>query len=241
MASHAFQPARAGSAIDELMERASHALYKTDYFDAQSLCLKAMKAAHRARDFDRMGRICMPLQEARRQLRHLATDTQRVTLVTAPLSASETYEAGCYLVAPPMVGVESRAVRELLARKKVPSLVLCREPTMSTGQWPLVAVAESDASPFPLVVRVRLAPPAGETPDIAWLLAAQEALGDAAIAKVNPRWPADHRVEDLLEWLDAVPDHEKLSQALQATCFEAAGAPASIKARRRGMKDPFSF
>lgn len=225
------------------MERASLALFKTDYFEAQSLCMKAMKAALRARDFDRMARICMPLQEARRQLRHLATDTGRVTLVTAPLSASETFEPGCYLVAPPMVGIDSRAVRDLLTRKKVPALVLCREPTTSTGLWPMVAVAESDAAPFPPVVRVRLAAPTNGAPlpDIAWLLAAQEALGDAAIAKVNPRWPADHRVEDLLEWLDAVPDHEKLSQALQATCFEALTAPPSIKARRRGMNDPFSF
>ncbi len=223
------------------MERASHALFKTDYFEAQVLCVKAMKAALRARDFDRMGRICMPLQEARRQLRHLATDTGRVTLVTQPLSASETYEPGCYLVAPPMVGIESRAVRDLLARKKVPALVLCREPTTSAGQWPMVAVAECDAAPFPPVVRVRLTAPANATPDIAWLLAAQEALGDAAIAKVNPRWAADHRVEDLLEWLDAVPDHEKLSQALQATCYEALAVPPSIKPRRRGVNDPFSF
>lgn len=224
-----------------MMERASLALYRTNYFEAQTLCLKAMKAALRARDFDRMGRICMPLQEARRQLRHLATDTGRVVLVTGLLSASEGYEPGCYLVAPPMVGVESRAVRELLVRKRVPALVLCREPTTSAGLWPMVAVAESDAAPFPPVVRVRLAPPTGEMPEIAWMLAAQEALGDAAIAKVNPRWPADHRVEDLLEWLEAVPDHEKLSQALQRTCYEAMRAPASIRARRRGMTDPFTF
>lgn len=233
------------------MERASHALFKTEYFDAQSLSLKAMKAALRARDFDRMARICMPLQEARRQLRHLATDTGRVTLVTQPLSASEAYEPGCYLVAPPMVGMDARSVRELLMRKKVAALVLCREPTTSAGLWPMVAVAESDAAPFPPVVRTRLAAPVTSKdggalpdialPDIAWLLAAQEALGDAAIAKVDPRWPADHRVEDLLEWLDAVPDHEKLSQALQATCLEAVHTPTTIKARRRGVNDPFSF
>lgn len=223
------------------MERASAALYKTDYFEAQSLCVKAMKSALRQRDFDRLARICMPLQEARRQLRHLATDTGRVVMVTDPLKASAAYEPGCYLVAPPMVGIDARAVRDLLTRKRVPSLVLCREPTTSAGLWPIVAVAESDAAPFPPVVRVRVAAPVNDTATPAWLLAAQEALGDAAIAKVNPRWAADHRVEDLMEWLDAVPDHEKLSQALQATCFEAMVAPPSTKARRRGMNDPFSF
>lgn len=223
------------------MERASAALARTEYFEAEVLCLKAMKSALRTRDFDRMARICMPLQEARRQLRHMATDTGRVTLVTAPLRASETYEPGCYLVAPPMVGIDARQVRELLTRKKVPALVLCREPTTSAGQWPVVAVAHSDAAPFPPVVRVRINAPASGHADVAWLLAAQEALGDAAIAKVNPRWPADHRVEDLLEWLDAVPDHEKLSQALRATCAEALSAPATIKPRRRGVNDPFSF
>ena len=224
------------------MERASLALVETAYFEADMLCVKALEAALRAREFERMARICMPLQEARRQLRHEATDTGRVTLISAPFPAKFDPKPGCFLVCPPIVGVEARAVRERLARKKVPAMVLCREPTTKSGQWPVVAVGpDSEAWHMSPVVRVRVEAPENGTPDCAWLLRAQEALGDAAIAKVKPSWPADHRVEDLLEYLDAVPDHEKLAQALESACREAAVAPASVSPRRRGVDDPYSF
>ena len=45
-----------------------------------------------------------------------------------------------------------------------------------------------------------------------------------------------------LEALDALPDHEKLHQALAAACREAIHAPAPERPRRRGRHDdPFSF
>lgn len=252
--------------IDDVMDRASAALLAADYFACEALCIQALHAAHRARAFERMARILMPLQESRRQRRHEAVDSGRVILLkdarspATPSSAARTpgsktsrskaaddpWHPGCYLVCPPLVGVQARDIREALLRTQVPAMVLCREPTTSTGLWPLVAVGPaSDATPMPPVVRVRLAPPKVLTPegapDPGWMLAAQEALGDAALAKVNPAWPADHRVEDLMEWLDAIPDHEKLAQALEATCREAAIAPPSRLPRRRGVDDPFSF
>ena len=77
---------------------------------------------------------------------------------------------------------------------------------------------------------------------LAWYLLAHEALGDAAIAKAPQDVPADHHVDDLLDSLEAVPDHEKLVQALSQACRAAAGAPISELPRRRPLlQDAWSF
>ncbi len=60
--------------IDELMERASLALARTDYFGAERTCLRAIARAVAASDWERAARMCLPLQEARRQKRMLAID-----------------------------------------------------------------------------------------------------------------------------------------------------------------------
>jgi hypothetical protein len=73
--------------------------------------------------------------------------------------------------------------------------------------------------------------------DGSWFQATQEALGDAAIRKVRAEWPASHRVDDLAEYLDGVPDHEKLSQALEAAAREAMTAPIPAMPRRRPFVD----
>jgi hypothetical protein len=47
---------------------------------------------------------------------------------------------------------------------------------------------------------------------------------------------------DLLEMLLAVPDHEKLHQALAAACEIAARSPRSEKPRRRAViEDQYGF
>jgi hypothetical protein len=60
--------------VEELMERASGALGRMEYFQAEELSLKALLRARGRDDFERMARICMPLQEARRQIRQIALD-----------------------------------------------------------------------------------------------------------------------------------------------------------------------
>lgn len=224
--------------VAELMEEASRAILSTAYFDAETLCLKAMSRARASSDFDMMARIAMPLQEARRQRRHEAIDAGRVTTLR-DLTLRDS-GPGCFLLEPPLVGADARVVRDLLFRRHVPALVLTREPVTSKGRWPIVGVGIGQFQP--VVARVQVAPPPGDTPTPDWLLAAQEALGDAAILKVKPEWPADHRVDDMWEYLEAVPDHEKLSQAFAATCREAAAMPQRSAPRRRSpFDDPFSF
>lgn len=226
--------------LPELMEEASKALQNTAYFDAETLCLKAMARAKAAGDFDAMSRIAMPLQEARRQRRHEAIDAGRVTVLRDLSLRDGATLAGCYLLEPPLVGVEARGVRDLLTRRKVPALVLCREPVTAKGLWPVVGVGTGQF--HPVVARVQVQPPPEGNPSPAWMLAAQEALGDAAMAKVNHEWPADHRVDDVWEYLEAVPDHEKLIQMFAETCRQAAAMPERSPPRRRApFDDPFSF
>lgn len=60
--------------IDELMEKASQALVQRRYFQCERLCLEALSAAHGDRDYARMARIVLPLQESRRLKVQLALD-----------------------------------------------------------------------------------------------------------------------------------------------------------------------
>jgi len=224
-------------AMDDLMERASVAMAAADYFEAEALCLRAMAKARAGRNFELMARVSMPLQESRRQRRHDAIDSGHVAVLRELPLGRGAMRAGCYLIEPPLIGLDARAVRELLTRRRVPALVLAREPMTAKGQWPIVGVGIGE--PRPVVVRAYVDPPEG-SPSAGLLLAAQERLGDAAIAKVGDV-PIDHRVDDLWEYLAAVPDHEKLAQAFEAACRGAARAGVDSGPRRRGFDLPYSF
>jgi hypothetical protein len=226
------------AAIDQAMERASGALIATEYFLAEGLCLKAMYKAAKVKDYERLARICMPLQEARRQNRHLATDTGLCKRVDAMPRKGEIIQPGCYLLEPPLVGWDGHRFRVQAREQRVPVLVLVKEPTTSRGLWPVVGVGEGAFER--VVARVQVQPPKqgdDAVPDPSWFLAAQEAVGDAAIVKANREVIPAHRVEDLIELLDAVPDHEKLSRALESTAREAMKHPQPLRARRRPLFD----
>jgi hypothetical protein len=239
--------------IDALMERASQALLRMDYFETIELSLRALDRARRKRDWERVARITMPLQEARRQLRQLATDAGRVFVLRSLPSRGQALEAGLYLLEPPLIGLDGATMRDMLRARKVAAMVLVKEPTTSAGKWPMVGVGRGEFEN--VVARVQLDPPAGlaghagpvasaeggalqhALADGTWFQMAQEALGDAAIKKVRSEWPAAHRVDDFAEYLDAVPDHEKLSQALESTAREATTAPIPAMGRRRPYVD----
>lgn len=237
--------------IDALMEQAQQALVARRYFECESVSASALRKAHSVLDYDRMARILMPLQEARRQKRDMAIDAMRVAMVGAvgaELPAPDAISAGCYLVCPPRVGVDGRALREAADGREVATLVLVREPTSRDGLWPIVAVG-------PVTVRAKVQPPelvnAAElevgkggpkkrggkkaaatmtaegpmVPHPRWFIEASERLGDGAIEAVDPGLPAHVRVDMLLERLEALPDHEKLHQALGTACRQALREP----------------
>ncbi len=259
--------------IDAMMEQASAALVKREYFEAERLASSALRRAYAAGDFERMARIIMPLQEARRQKRDLACDSGRLVVIDAELPQGKAIKTGCYLIAPPRVGVDGRLLRELADERHVPTVVLVREPTSREGLWPIVAVG-------PVTIRTKVMPPppappapppssvrpstgkAGaekkktsrktspkaeaEAPPSSpglpvltreWFLAANEALGDAAIAQVPATLPAASRVDAFMDRLEAHPDHEKLHQRLAEACREALLEPA----RKRRAIDPAFF
>jgi len=243
--------AKAGSAnaVDELMERASVALVGAAYFEAETLCLRALKRAREQNDFERVARIALPLQEARRQKRQLAVDSG-VRMVLDRVPRPKDLVPGCYLMQPPVIGVEARELRLGLDGKKIPALVVCREPMTRAGQWPIVAV--SGGSLIDVVsVRARVAPPPGvmpaetgitrdtwtDAPPASWFEDAAEALGDEAIRRIVATDPAAWRVDELLTLLDAHPDHEKLHQHLAATARTAMHEPVPEHPKRRGSDE----
>ena len=242
------EPAR--TRIDQLMERASEALVQRRYFECERHCSEALGLAHQEPDYERMARICLPLQECRRLKRGMAADSRNIFVVDDQLPNPEKLQPGCYLIRPPRVGLDGRLLREMADKKEEPVIIVTREPTTRLGLWPIVALG-------PITVRTRVRPPesahaSGKTkrakkppvpsimpggvedllPPVEWFLAACEQLGDAAIASVDPARPAFARVEDLLLRLGAISDHEKLHQRLAEVCMEAHRAgPLERKSR----------
>lgn len=245
--------------IDAMMEKASKALVRRQYFVAEKLAASALRRAHHEADYDRMARIILPLQEARRQKRDLATDTGRVFVVDGEIPTGKALVAGCYLVAPPRVGVDGRTLREIADEKKVPVVVIVREPESREGLWPIVAVG-------PVTVRAKVKPPKARpvkspkkpakgskaqepppvtpaapalaTPTPEWFTTACETLGDEAILQVPATLHAAARVAALMDRLEAHPNHEKLHQRLEEACKEAIHEPP--RKRRAGFLDEFS-
>lgn len=237
------------------MEHASEALVARKYFEAEQLAAEALRRAYGLNDYDRIARIALPLQEARRQKRDLAFDAAQqgaVFLINGDMPDPETLAPGCYLVAPPRVGVDGRTLREAADHRRVPVIVVVREPTSREGLWPIVAVG-------PLTVRTKVPPPEPPAPapsrsrktskkpgpptpaapeplaappsipDPQWFLTANEMLGDAAIALAESKPNIFAQVEVLVEYLTSHPDHEKLHQRLEEAARAAAREPATAR------------
>ena len=224
--------------VDHTMEKASQALVETRYFDAIRFAWSALQRAHANRDFLAMARVCLPLQEARRQVRQDALDAAErdgVTVIRHGEDLPRPLKPGACLVTPPMIGADGRTLSRTAQRRRVPLFVLTREPMTRKLCWPIVGLAERS-------FRAYVSPPV-ELPyresymcrddyegpiSVEWFAAAGEQLGDAAIASVktdlHPWW----RVDDLMVAVDAVPEHEKLYQRLAEACRDAAeiGEPA---------------
>jgi hypothetical protein len=139
--------------IDALMEQASAALVKRDYFRCERLCLDALTIAQNAYDYTRLAAIVLPLQESRRQKHQLAADAGKVFTLCDELPQPGDLRPGCYLICPPRVGLDARQLRELCDRQEVPACILAREPSTSAGMWPVVAIG-------PVTVRTCVRPPA---------------------------------------------------------------------------------
>ncbi len=207
------------SRIEKTLASAEQALQSGSWFEAERLAVDALDAAIAAGDHALAADACLPLQEARRQRRLAAIDAAdgRVQYHTNISQELESADPGVHLIVPHGVGADARRLRVCAFQTGVPALVVCREPDTMEGLVPIVAIG-------PVTIRAKVDPPADpESPDLAWVLAAQEALGDAAIEKVDPALSGPDRIEAFREALESVPDHEGLHQMLAAVLREAAG------------------
>jgi hypothetical protein len=205
---------RAAEKIDGLMERASESLVKGRYFECERESSRALELAHSAREWDRMARILMPLEEARRQKRLEAADTGAVHVASDidELQRVEKIEPGCWLLEPMLVAAHAREFRDRADEQGSPVLVITREPETQLGQWPIAALG-------PVVVRTKVAPPEKLAPE--WFLAAAESLGEEAIESVEPDLEAETRINRLMDRLGALRDHDELHQAIAQACRDA--------------------
>ncbi len=130
---------RTAEKIDQLMERASAALATGAYFECETLTSEALELAHLAKDWDRMARILMPLEEARRQKRLTAADTGKIHRIDSvdELLAMDSIESGCWLLEPLIVGAHGREFRARADAQGVAVIVIVREPETQLGDWPL--------------------------------------------------------------------------------------------------------
>jgi len=210
------------TSVQNLMTKAQQALTRNHWFEAERLSAKALDMARSEGDFNLMARITLPLQEARRQRMQIAFDSKKVVTLNEPLPPDFDLQPVCYLVQPSLVGADARRLRLLALEREVPAMVLCREPKTQLGLCPIVAIGQ-------VTIRTRIDPPKSwDKPTLAWYIEACEELGDAAIETLDRMADSARQVDGLLERLDAMPDHEKLHQALAEVCKEAATAYAGL-------------
>lgn len=211
---------KTASKIDTLMETASAALAKGDYFTCEAEASRALELAHSSSDWDRLARICMPLEEARRQKRLGAADAGVAGRIDSvdELLAMDTIAPGCWLLEPLVVAAHARDFRASADSQGVPTLVIVREPLTQLGDWPLAALG-------PVVVRTRFTPADELTPE--WFLAAAEAMGEEALESVETDLEPETRVNRLIERLMALRDHDELHQALAEACRDAIRSSAA--------------
>jgi hypothetical protein len=201
--------------VDEIMERAEAALRRSQWFEAERLAHRAVELARSQEDFGLLARVCLPLQESRRQRIQEATGNRKLNVLQSDITEDMPLKPGCYLVQPPAVGADARRLRLAALRREVPVAVLCREPRSQLGLCPVVAIGQ-------ITIRTRIDPPKDwDKPDHKWFLGAMEQLGDAAIEMLDTGLELDRQIDFLLAALDAVPDHEKLHQVLASVCKEA--------------------
>ncbi len=201
--------------VDEIMERAEAALRRSQWFEAERLAHRAVELARAQEDFGLLARVCLPLQESRRQRIQEATGNRKLNVLQSDITEDMPLKPGCYLVQPPAVGADARRLRLAALRREVPVAVLCREPRSQLGLCPVVAIGQ-------VTIRTRIDPPKDwDKPDHKWFLGAMEQLGDAASEMLDTGLELDRQIDFLLAALDAVPDHEKLHQVLASVCKEA--------------------
>lgn len=192
---------------------------ESDPFAAESRLAQGLRSAVTAGALDLVPSIVMALADRRADRRGAALDAGRLTVVHEPFEEEVVLEAGLYLLHPPLlVGADARRIRLLAVEQRVPVVAVCREPVTTIGLCPVVAISPG------CTIRTKLRPPAtwDDAEAVAdWMMLAHDALGDAAVDQLDSELPATRRLEQLLDRLDAIPEHRELHEAIAAIIPEA--------------------
>lgn len=202
--------------IDELMDRASEALAATGYFEAERECVRAMDLALRTADFERLARLVLPLQEARRQIRLAAADSGRAGVIRSREELAGHPLTGLFVLEPPLTARDAWEQRQRSRESSCASVYLAMTPDgRGVSAWgprgEIRAALPGDGPPTP-----------GTSEFEAWFLSALEALSRAAVRGAVGA-PLE-RVRSLAAALEAHPEDEAAHQALGAAAREAASA-----------------
>jgi hypothetical protein len=201
---------------DNLMESASSALASMDYLTCEQLCIQALSTARQAADWAQYARILLPLQEARRQRRMIASDGE-IRLGSTKLSGEPAdwlaeHRACCLVLTQPH---NTRVAQSLIAIARDQQLnieILLADNTSDLAHWTLQSFAG------PAITHTLPKPSGAETEcwitDPHWFLYASEMLGDAAINSITALPGSIERVTQLEACLNVVTDHEILHQQL---------------------------
>lgn len=222
---------------EELVERAADEAKSSKWTDSARTAGEALRLAHAARDYERVGEAAELAREARKRIRQAALKIKGLTVAATleelgvrvsdeGVASAKGLKGGCFVLEPPgCVGVDGRTFRDLCERAGKAALVVVREPPTRAGLWPVVAVG-------PATVRARIDPPkgkAGLTPE--WCVSAIEALGAAALETIDAVNGAE-RVEALVARAESVPESETIYEAL----IEASAVAAREKAAHAAAK-----
>ncbi len=205
-------------AIQNLVDKATAALAKENWFQAERVLDRALAMSHGRRDYLGMAEIIDLLSQARGGWRKQALASRKaIRVIDEEFADTMVVEPGRYLVQPPLVGADARRLRLLACAAEVPAVVLCREPTTQLGLIPIVAIGPLGA------VRTKIKPPRDlSKPTVAWFREALLSLGEVAIEKLNPTHIASRRLDALLGLLDTLPEDEALHRLAIDLCAEAA-------------------
>jgi hypothetical protein len=199
--------------LESMMSRAETALKRSAWFEAERLSLKALEAAREVEDFEFMARVCLPLQEARRQRTIMAIDAAKSVRILEHVEPEPIIEPGIIMVRPPAVAADARRLRIAALQQEVPILVITHEPATQLGLCPVVALGR-------VTIRIRIDGPKNlEKPTVKWILSSLEQLGDSAVESIDEiRTNPFSRVDALLSRLDGIPENERLHQELAEAC-----------------------
>ncbi len=240
-------PEGPGDALSE----AQRALSDARWHDAADAAQRAVRDARTSERFDALADASELAARAHERIHAAAVEAsgEGALIAARDTDLPDPVPPGCYLLQPPMVGADAARFRALAREARVPVVVLAREPLTRASRWPVVSVGD-------VILRVRVEPPRGVqrvagrmTGDdypgpapLGWFLAAHARLGDAALERIDPDEHPHHRVDDLLEFASALPDHAGIARALAETAREAVGVARPTMPRSRPViDDPFSF